>query len=97
MLLVLAFSVGNASCWFDRTGIELDVLSGGLLHIKSRVRQAAESRVACNYCFLLGMWYINQALYCLVESTSSRGNMQFINDEKYTIQKLWITPSLVSF
>jgi len=59
MLLVLDFSVGNPSCWFDRTGIELDVLSGGLLHIKSRVRQAAESRVACNCSFLLGMWYIN--------------------------------------
>jgi|TergutCu122P5_1016488.scaffolds.fasta_scaffold1481457_1 hypothetical protein len=83
MLLVLVSSVGSATCWFDRTGIELDVLSGGLLHIKSCVRQAAESRVACNYCFLPGTLYVNQALYCLVgRSTSSRGNMQLINDEK---------------
>ena len=83
MLLVLASSVGSTSCWFDRTGIELDVLSGGLLHIKSRVRQAAESRVTCNYCFLADTLYVNQALYCLVgRSTSRRSNMQLINDEK---------------
>jgi hypothetical protein len=83
MLLELASSAGSASCWFDRTGIELDALSGGLLHIKSCVRQAAESRVACNYCFLPGTLYINQAPYCLVgRSTSSQENMQLINDEK---------------
>jgi hypothetical protein len=83
MLLVLASSMGSASCWFDRTGIELDVLCGGLLHIKSRVRQAAESRVDCNYSVLPGTFYVNQALCGLVgRSTSSRGNMQLINDEK---------------
>jgi hypothetical protein len=83
MLLVLASSAGSTSCWFDRAGIELDVLSGGLLHIKSCVRQAVESRVACNYCFLPGTLYVNQALYCLAgRSTSSRGNMQLINDGK---------------
>ena len=83
MLLVLASSAGCASCLFDRTGIELDVLSGGLLHIKSCVRQAAESKVACKYCFLPGTLYINQAPYCSVgRSTSSGGNMQLINDEK---------------
>jgi len=62
MLLVLACSAGSASRWFDRTGIEFDALSGGLLHIKSCVRQEAESRVACNYCFLSGTLYINQTL-----------------------------------
>jgi hypothetical protein len=50
MLLVLASSGVSVSCWFDTTGIEHDVLSGGgLLHIKSCVRQAAESRCAYSY------------------------------------------------